>query len=235
MKSPTTSDRPQQAVARLEVPENLHRNAPGAAAAGYENGGQYLMFLAQKRCGLDSLADVDVLDVGCGVRFTMTIINRRIPIRSYTGLEVENTIVEFLNQSVAACDSRFKFLHWNAQNELYRPGGVDLSRFERLPTDESFDIVWAFSLFTHQCPSDSAALLRILRKNIRPGGKLFFSAFIDSELNGFEDRVKGSPLLHAYYGRALMESIVFEAGWKVEGFYEPETFIQHSFLCSPLK
>ena len=225
----------EQYLAHLHVPDDLNRNAPGIAAAGYERTGEWLLGLARDRCGFESLGGVDLLDLGCGVRFAATIVNRKIPIKSYAGLEVEKRIVQFLGLNLAAHDSRFKFLHWNVHNELYNPSGVPLARFDRLPTDDTFDLICAFSVFTHQCPSDSRNLLRLLRKQIRPAGRLFFSVFIDPDLAGFEDREKSNPLVLAYYGKALMESIVRETGWKIEDSNpaDPQQWIQHSFACSP--
>jgi hypothetical protein len=77
----------------LEVPQVLHRNAPDVAALGYEHTGQTLINLATRSVGLQDLSDTDVLDVGCGVRFTQAIVNRRIPIKSYTGIEVYRPLV----------------------------------------------------------------------------------------------------------------------------------------------
>ena len=79
----------------LDVPEELNRNAPNIAALGVENTGQQLIELAMHQTGRVTLANVDVLDVGCGVRFTQAIINRAIPIGSYTGIEVYRPIVDF--------------------------------------------------------------------------------------------------------------------------------------------
>jgi len=222
-------------LTHLDVPDHLHRNAPSVAAAGFEQTGQLLLNLVQNRCGLETLANTQILDVGCGVRFTMTIINRRIPIQSYAGLEVEKPIVDFLRDNVAALDDRFKFIYWNAHNEKFNPGGVSLSSFATLPDAGAFDLIFAFSVFTHLAPHDSLAMLRLLRRHIRPKGKLFFSAFIDDDLDGFEDRVKGSPLENAYYGRLFMESLIQDTGWSIDGFFDrdPASAIMHSFLCSP--
>ena len=46
------------------------------------------MKLVVERLGLRDLSESDVLDVGCRVRFTQAIINRDIPILSYTGVDV---------------------------------------------------------------------------------------------------------------------------------------------------
>jgi len=220
---------------RLKIPKKLHRNHPNVAAAGYEHTGQILINLAMRRVDLKSLEDVDVLDVGCGVRFTMTIINRNIPIKSYTGLEVHKPIIDFLNKKVAPYDKRFKFVYWNVKNEMYNPEGVELSDWERLPVAEYFDLIWLFSVFTHLNPTDARAMLQILRKHIREEGRLFFSAFIDDDLEGFEDRAKDSPLLNAYYERRYMELIIEETGWRIEAAFDEDmsNYIQHHFVCSP--
>ena len=220
---------------RLEIPENLHRNHPNVASAGYEHTGETLIRLAMHRMRMPSLQDVDILDVGCGVRFTMAIINRNIPVKSYTGIEVYKPIVDFLNENVAVHDRRFKFVHWNVYNELYNPQGVELSNFEALPLSESFDAIWLFSVFTHLNPNDTKTMLAILRKHIRANGKLFFSAFIDEDLDDFEDRIKDKPLLNAYYGRKFMESLIEQGKWRIEGFYDKDlgNYIQHHFVCSP--
>lgn len=222
-------------LTRLEVPEHLHRNASRVVAAGYEHTGQTLINLAQRLAGFADLRDVDVLDVGCGVRHTMTIINRGIRVRSYTGIDVSRPIVDFLRQSVEAHDPRFHFAHWNVRNALYQPEGVDMGSQDALPVSGSFDLIWLFSVFTHLAPGDAESLLRILRKYVRDNGRLLFSAFIDEELDGFDDRVKDVPLLNAYYGRRFMESLIAKSGWRVDHFgaKDPSHFIQHHFLCSP--
>ncbi|HET6247886.1 MAG TPA: methyltransferase [Tepidisphaeraceae bacterium] len=221
-------------LTHLQIPESLQRNTPAVREAGYENTGLALINLATRKMGFDSLAGLSILDVGCGVRFTQTLINQKVDFGSYTGIEIEKSIVDFLNREVAANDDRFVFAHLEAANVKYAGKGKPMASFERLPIDSRHDIIWLFSVFTHLDPQDSAAMLKFLRRHIKPGGKLFFSAFIDEKLEGFDDRVKDKPLLKAYYGPALVRSMIGEAGWRVESFYEPEKFIQHHFVCSPV-
>jgi len=222
---------------RLVIPEEFQRNAPDVKAAGYEHTGETLIRLAMRRAGVASLGNIDILDVGCGVRFTSTIVNRRIPIKSYTGVEVNKPIVDFLRENVTIHDSRFRYVHWNVKNDMYNPGGVSMDKIDDLPLLGEYDLIWMFSVFTHLNPADALILLKILRRHIRSRGRLFFSAFIDDALAGFEDRDKDHPLHHAYYGRLFMESLINQAGWHVEGFFEKDVpnFIQASFLCSPAR
>ena len=222
-------------ITSLQIPEALHRNHPNVAAAGYEHTGELLIKLAMRRVGLMSLENTDVLDVGCGVRFTETIINRNIPIKSYTGVEVHKPIVDFLNEKVAAYDKRFRFVHWNVRNEMYNPDGIELSTLDKLPFPDAFDLIWMFSVFTHLNPADSQSMLKILRRHVRQNGKLLFSAFIDETIEGFEDRVPENPLMKAYYGRKLMELLIKQGEWRIDGFFNKDSsnYIQHHFVCSP--
>ncbi len=222
-------------LTRLEVPKHLHRNSRRAAAAGYEYSGETLIKLATRLAGIEDLRDIDVLDMGCGVRHVMTIINRGIQVKSYTGVEVSKAIVDFLKTSVEAHDPRFRFFHWDMRNEMYNPKGESSHGHDALPAGTHFDLIWLFSVFTHMNPVDSETMLRLLRRHVRQNGKLFFSAFIDEELDGFEDRIKKLPLQKAYYGRRFMESLITSCGWKIEyfGVRDPDHFIQHHYLCSP--
>jgi len=222
-------------IDRLDVPADFNRNSLAVVEAGHDNTGQLLINIATKSVGLESLGNVDVLDVGCGVRFTAAIINRKIPIKSYTGIEVCRPIVEFLKNNVEAYDKRFRFMHWNVHNELYNPDGIGLTMKEGLPVEGTFDLIWLFSVFTHMNPKDTLSLLHLLREKIRKDGKLFFTAFIDDDLDGFEDRIKDNPLENAYYGRKYMQSLIEQSGWRVEIVYDkdPKNFIMHYFVCSP--
>ena len=222
-------------LTRLEVPADLHRNAPRVVAAGYEHTGEVLIRLAASLSGVPDLRNTDVLDVGCGVRHTMSIINRGIPIKSYTGVEVSEPIVDFLKENVERYDPRFRYFHWNVRNEMYNPEGMDLQTQDALPVQGEFDLMWLFSVFTHLRPDDAETMLRLLRRQIRDSGRLLFSTFIDENLDGFEDRVKEAPLLNAYYGRRFMDSLIVGSGWKIEhfGVRDPNRFIQHYYFCSP--
>lgn len=221
---------------RLEVPDHLQRGAPRVRAAGPENTGQKLLALIAERVGLRDFADVDILDVGCGVRFAQTIVNRAIPVKSYAGVEVEPRIVEFLNEHLARVDRRFRFYHWNVRNAMYNPAGVPLAdAAPSLPPLERFDLIVLWSVFTHLAPDDAAVMLELLRSRVRPGGKLFFTAFIDDALATFEDRDKEHALRAMYYGRDYLHALIARAGWSIDAAFPGDftRFVQPHVVCSP--
>lgn len=217
----------------LTIPNELHRNHSDVHASGPENTGSILIDLVVKCLGLRDLSDSDVLDVGCGVRFTQAIINRDIPIKSYTGVDVHRSLIEYLQREVD--DPRFSFSYWDAQNAKYNPQGVRITRESRLPVDGLFDIIWLFSVFTHLDPSDADALLAILRRHVRPGGALFFSAFLDDTIESFEDRLPEYPLSWPCYSERYLRQLVVANGWRVSSVNPPSRkhFIQHYLICHP--
>src|SRR6266568_4104782 len=91
----------------------------------------------------------------------------------YVGVDVSREVVDFLRSNVS--DPRFEFFHLDAQNDRYNPTGQPLSDMT-VPEIEGrrFDLICLFSVFTHLAPADYAAMLRLLRRFVKPGGRLFY-------------------------------------------------------------
>lgn len=217
----------------ISVPNDLQRNAPDVLAEGIEKTGEALLSGLARRIGRTDLDGLDLLDIGCGVRFTQTLINRGMPFASYTGVEVFRPIVDWLKEHVEKHDDRFRFVHWNVQNAKYNSRAPLLSTHQAFPVTGDYDVIMGFSLVTHLAPPDASHIFRLARGVARPNGFLFFSAFCDDSVIEFEDRVPGKPLLQAYYNKRFLEDLVREAGWDLVSHEEPERYIMHSFLCKP--
>jgi len=216
------------------VPSHLQRNAADVLADGVEHTGESLLRRLARRIGRRNLAALDLLDIGCGVRFTQTLINRHLAFASYTGVEVSLPIVEWLKEHVETRDERFKFVHWNVHNALYNPQAPRMDSYQSLPVYDDYDLVMGFSLFTHLAPDDAACMLRLARKAIRGDGFLFFSAFCDDSVYRFEDRTPGKPLVNAYYNRGYLQHLINEANWALVSYEPPASYIMDSFLCQPV-
>ena len=217
---------------RLVVPDHLNRNTRRVHAIGPERTGLVLLQLACEVLGLADLSACDVLDVGCGVRFAQTIINRNVPIRSYTGIDVDEPLIRFLREEVH--DPRFRFTRWDIHNPLYNPQAPRMTRESLLPVEGEFDVIWLFSVFTHLPPDDADALLAIMRRHVRRDGRLLFSAFLDPTVATFEEKAPDSPGLRSTYNEGFLRSLVERNGWRVLAVHEkdPENkFIQHHFVC----
>lgn len=222
-------------MARIEIPLQFHRNSQNVLALGVENTGAAIIRRGNELLGRPDLSGLDVLDIGCGVRFTQTIINLDLPVGSYTGIDIDEPLIRYLADNVS--DARFSFHRWNAHNAMYNPAGEKLGRKSELPFSPKckFDVIWMYSVITHNCPEDTEYLLHMARKCVRADGGLLFSAFVDNAIETFEDKVKDHPLLNAYYNEGFLRKIAARAGWRVESIYDKwaDSVSQDLFLCRP--
>lgn len=222
--------------ARLEIPTELQRNSPNVLAIGVEETGAAILDRGNRLLGWSDLAGRDVLDVGCGVRFTQTILNRALPVGSYTGVDVDAPLISYLTEHVD--DRRFAFRHWNVSNAMYNPKGEPLETRPRLPVPRRarYDVIWMYSVITHTAPRDAEALFALARRHVKRGGGMLFSAFVDEAVETFEDRVPERPLLNAYYGEAYLRRLVSRAAWRVDARYDgwQDGVTQNLFVCRPV-
>jgi SAM-dependent methyltransferase len=220
---------------RIEIPARFRRNSHMVKEVGYDESAHAIIALMAERLELQDFGNTHILDVGCGTRFTACMINNQLPIKSYTGVDVDADIIDFMQKNASVIDSRFQFHHWNVRNALYNPTGTSLASQQKLPLIGQFDVIWLFSVFTHLDPDDSAAMLRVLRKHIAPHGHLIFTCRINDNIDGFIDRIPTTPLLRAVYSKSLIEKLIVDNGWDIDNFYEkdPRDFIRNYYICSP--
>jgi SAM-dependent methyltransferase len=222
-------------MTRIEIPSQFNRNSSNVLALGVENTGSTLINCGNELLGCSDLSSKDVLDIGCGARFTQTIINLDLPIKSYTGIDIDEPLISYLSNNIQ--DSRFSFHYWHVYNEMYNKKGEKLTRRSRLPLpqDKKFDVIWMYSVITHNYPSDTECLFYILRRFIKKDGGLLFSALIDNNIDTFEDRLKNQPLVNAYYNERFLKQIISKTGWQVVSVYDkrPDTVMQKLFFCKP--
>jgi SAM-dependent methyltransferase len=247
----------------LEVPRRFDRSADLDRATIAESA-LWLLDYTRDRLGFRDLSDKDVLDVGCGTKFSEAILNNDIRIGSYTGVDVYADMVDFLSSSVS--DPRFSYHHADFHNALYNPTGEPMTARSDLGVgDRRFDVVWLFSVFTHLDPADYRTMLRMLRRYIRPEGRLFFTVYIDEltdgghgfidgmhrRLNGdevvdveaanrlrevapFVDVFPDDPLKIALYSREHAHELIDGTGWTPLELLAPVEHAQHQFICAPV-
>jgi SAM-dependent methyltransferase len=166
----------------LVAPSELCRNAINDPVAVVDGAVELIDHMCG-HVGVPDLGDLEVLDFGCGIRFTQAFVNRSVPIGHYVGVDVSRDVIAFLQANVS--DHRFEFLHLDAHNDLYNPGGQPLSSLT-VPEIEGrrFDLICLFSVFTHLAPADYVAMLQLLRRFVKPDGRLFFTLFVNERTDG---------------------------------------------------
>ena len=219
----------------LQVPEKFNRNSNNVTSLmSPEESGLWLLERLQRVLQLPSYKKCALLDFGCGVRFSQTLINRKVPIGQYAGVDCFAYMIDFLTTSVK--DRRFSYRLLDVWHPLYNPqGAVRLDAHTKLALPERhFDIATMFSVITHQSPEDAGHIFSMLRRYTRPEGHLFFSCFLDEDLDSFEDRSPERIGGRCVYNPEFLENIVKQAGWRVVGRYPAEApLIGDSFLCQP--
>jgi SAM-dependent methyltransferase len=162
----------------LKVPRGLRRGGKARVEEESVESGLQLIQLMCRRFNLPDLGDSCVLDMGCGCKLVQVILDEKLPIGRYVGIDVFPELIHFLQESVT--DSRFDFHVLNTHNDMYNREGEPLSADTQLPAPEhSFDIICLFSVFTHLAPHDYVAMLRMLRRYVKPNGKIIFSLFLN--------------------------------------------------------
>lgn len=245
----------------LEIPAKYNRS-------GYRNvtrTTESALFLVRHVCdvlGIPDLSDRDVLDVGCGTKMTDAFVNHDVPIKSYAGVDVYGEMIGFLRANVT--DPRFEYHHVDVHNELYNPGAPPMTDATDLGVgDRTFDIIWLFSVFTHLAPHDYATMLEVLRRYVRPKGRLIYTLFVDEvtegghgyidslrrglsagatgeqpsgprEVKPFVDVDPEHPLRCALYSRDYAHELIDGTGWKPLELLPPNEYAQHQFVCAPV-
>ena len=220
----------------LIVPSELNRNAKDVQemASPAETGRMLISYMC-KRIGIDSLAGLDVLDLGCGVRFTEALLNLELPIGSYTGLDVSEPVIDFLKANVS--DARFRYHRVNASNDRYNPMGDRNRPYAPSPVGgRMFHIACMFSVITHQNPDEAVDTFTFLRRHVLVNGHLFFSAFIHDDRQGYRELAREQPGHKSSYSLSLMTDTLVRTGWSVVSVVDPVPDgvpIMTSFVCRP--
>lgn len=219
----------------MQTPPEFNRNSANVLAVGLEKTGSTILNYGMELLGYADLSGKDILDIGCGTRFTQTIINHKMPVKSYTGIDIDQALTAYLQSAVT--DQRFSFAYWPIYNQMYNPLGEKLTKKTPLPLPhhQKFDLIWMYSVITHNAPHETECLLHIARRYVRKDGTLLFSAFIDNTIRTFEDKIKGQPLFNAYYNENYLKKLATQAGWEITlaPNKKQDSVIQNLFFCRP--
>lgn len=219
---------------RLQIPQKFRRNSHMVKEAGYDESAKEIIALMAERLGLADFRDTNILDVGCGTRFSAYMINNEVPVKATPALMSTKKLLIFCKQLQALLMHVFimhtgRFATHFTTQQARR---CHCKHICLLP-----DRLMSFGCFCFYAldPDDAAAMLRILRQHIASHGKLIFTCRINNTVDGFVDRVPEQPLLRAVFSQTLMEKMIIESGWTIDHFYknDPRDFIRNYYICSP--
>jgi SAM-dependent methyltransferase len=212
----------------IDPPFNF--NHPDVAQYPAEVTGHYLMQSMRRRLGWTSFKGKRLLDFGCGVRFSRTIVNLGVDIGLYCGVDVNEKAIAWLNANVH--DPKLRFEHLNMYNPLYNAAGAetDNQTLERLGLSE-FDAVCMFSVITHQAPDEAEKIFSMLYPCVSKGGKMYFTAFVDPTVEGYVERQPENPGMVSTYNPEPMLELLKKSGWTLLDVFPAGKFQQAAFVC----
>lgn len=120
------------------------------------------------------------LEIGCGLgRIAFPLRYVLEDLGSYDGFEIVRRKVDFLTSTFTAAHPNFRFVWADVLNTHYNPEGKVAACEYTFPyPDQSFDVVFAASVFTHMTPPNTARYLAESARVLRPGGHCLFSFFL---------------------------------------------------------
>jgi SAM-dependent methyltransferase len=222
-------DDPKEKFIYIDPPFNL--NHPDIAKYPPEVTGCFLLHSLCRRLGWSSLSGRRLLDFGCGVRFARTIVNLAMDIDLYAGIDVNKDAIFWLKSEIL--DPRVRFEHFDMFNPMYWVKGsvsVDEGALERLSLTD-FDAACMFSVITHQAPEESGLIFSMLYRCVKPGGSLYFTAFVDEATHGYAELDPSQPRMLSTYNPDFLIELVRKTGWTVEATYLKSPMQQAAFVC----
>jgi ubiquinone/menaquinone biosynthesis C-methylase UbiE len=218
----------------IPFPSEEDLKCVGGGILGYCN--EFLGYLIQF-AGLKP--DSHVLDVGCGVgRMAIMLAHYLGPIARYEGFDIIEHMIRWADREITTRLPHFRFDHVDVYNKAYNPSGTLAASGFRFPyADESFDVIFLSSVFTHMLADEQRHYLDEIHRVLRPGGRCLATYFLVNQESRPKVDAGGSlfgkvhPLEHGYtadpqapewaviYDESVVSEWIAERGFTVDGRY----------------
>lgn len=120
-----------------------------------------------------------VLDIGCGIGRMAVPLTGYLDQGSYQGFDTSKAMVKWCQRNISRDDPRFTFRVASIYNRKYNPFGEIPAHQFRFPyEDDSFDFVFATSVFTHLGIWDAKRYLSEIFRVLDSGGTAFLTFFV---------------------------------------------------------
>jgi SAM-dependent methyltransferase len=141
--------------------------------AEYIRIGEHIVKRLQQMAGL--APDSDVLDVGCGTGRVARAMANFLASGTYTGVDIVESSIGWCQEAFRQYE-KFKFVHADVHSVFYNADGTSLPETYKFPfADNSFDVVWSSSLFTHMLLPGVDNYLREMARVVKPGKRIWNS------------------------------------------------------------
>jgi SAM-dependent methyltransferase len=151
-----------------------------------------------------------ILDIGCGCgRTAAALAPMLLPTGSFVGVDIIPGLVNFCQREIAARHRNFRFYTIEQNNPQYTAYIDSTNTTDRIKDlaelGDEFDLVVAFSVFTHVDRAEAAAMLEAIWNSLHDGGSAVLSFFI---LNPFSRASIASGHANVFRGTYNMDAEV---------------------------
>ena len=121
----------------------------------------------------------DILEIGCGVGRNAFSLSTFLESGGYTGIDIDKPSVDGAAANAFLKKKGYQIKFLDVDNPEYNPEGrYKASEYVFEFEDNSFDLIFMISVFTHMLPQDIENYVKEISRMLKPGGKLLFSTFI---------------------------------------------------------
>jgi SAM-dependent methyltransferase len=146
-------------------------------AARFQKGGRLAASMLRTLCKLTP--DSKVLEIGCGCGTNAFGLAEVLKDGNYTGMDIERVSLAAAKANSRLRQKDFQFEFLDIRNGGYNPEGRYLATEYIFPyRDESFDIVFMTSVFTHMLTDEVLNYARQIARVLKPGGCCLLSAYL---------------------------------------------------------
>lgn len=120
-----------------------------------------------------------VLEIGCGCGRNAIALAPAIKTGQYFGVDIEPLSLLACTDNKFFADKNFSFQILNIQNDEYNKDGAhSASQFKFDFQDNSFDVIFLISVFTHMTTKDVKNYIAEISRMLKPGGTCMFSSIL---------------------------------------------------------
>jgi FkbM family methyltransferase len=153
-----------------------------------------------------------IFDFGCGCgRVARKLIQQRTPPSRYLGVDVHLGMIRWCQANLSPLAPQFEFVHHDVENPGLNPGPDKPSVLPLPGDDASFDLVHAWSVFTHLRESQVPHYLRECRRLLAKGGVIRSTWFLfDKELFPMMQTFQNALYINEY---DVTNATIFDRQW----------------------
>ncbi len=139
-----------------------------------------------------------VLDIGCGIGRMAVPLTQYLDFEKgrYSGIDPVEGGIAWCRRFITQAYPNFAFQRVDIAHDLYNPKGKISGKALKLPyADRQFDFVIMTSVVTHLPPDEVLVYLGEVGRLLKPGGRLFMTAFVVDPVAAANESGRRDPRL----------------------------------------